>query len=236
MSNLTSSARPAPLFNGARRASARRSFDGLAALLFVIGAAALGCDGDVECAGAACGASSSSSGGGGGGSGVDCSHDLPGAPFVFHVVNSGTRMLRLTYGCGKTMPITILAAGGDLGIAPGNADACEFSCDDVYAGAQNVGCSDCGPGYGASLNPNEMVDIQWDRRVFSPFMVDPKCSGNADGNACGLGALVKSASTTGTLTICNDGFQVEGYCSPSNQEKVPFSINLGDNELTISVQ
>jgi hypothetical protein len=121
-----------------------------------------------------------------------------------------------------------------LGISEGPADGCEVSCDNVYAGTENNGCSDCGPGVGKSLLPGETVDIAWDRRVYEAHVADPKCSGHEAGNNCALGVLVKAPSTTGVLTVCADGFEVSGYCSMT--ENVSISINLADSELIIPVQ
>src|SRR6476659_8441499 len=92
-----------------------------------------------------------------------CAHDAPGAAFAFHITNNGTRMLRLFYGCMQTLPITLDTKTGALAISPGPADACEISCDFIFAGGMNNSCSDCGPGYGADLPPGGAVDIAWDR-------------------------------------------------------------------------
>ena len=56
------------------------------------------------------------------------------------------------------------------------------------------------------------------------------------GNDCALGVLFTAPSTTGTLTLCADGSDTGGYCNAIFQEQVPFSINLTEKELLLSVQ
>ena len=126
----------------------------------------------IACGGNAVAGSSGGHTGTGGNAGL-CALDPPGSTFTFHVHNGGTAMLRLAYGCGASLPIVLAAPQGMLGIGPGPADACEFTCDAVYAGKTGQSCSDCGPGTGASLAPGAVVDITWDRRVYTEHMVDP---------------------------------------------------------------
>ena len=74
----------------------------------------------------ACGGSTSSSAGGPDGSveaGVDagedagCTFEPAGGAFTFHVKNSGTKTLYLTFGCGKQLPFTVDSAAGPLPIS-----------------------------------------------------------------------------------------------------------------------
>jgi hypothetical protein len=166
-----------------------------------------------------------------------CHIDAPGAPFVFHVLNSGHAPYRLTYGCGATLPITVDTTAGPQPISPGPADFCEVDCTAVYAGQENNGCSDCGPGYGAALDPSQTVDIHWDRRVFTAFMADPSCTGHAAGNGCALGTLTGSDVRSGTLTVCSGGSPTAGtgYCASSDEFTVPFTFDPSADSTTISV-
>jgi len=76
---------------------------------------------------------------------TDCTLDPPGKSFTFHVHNGGVMMLRLTYGCNATLPVELDTPEGQLSIGPGAVNTCEVTCDSVYAGHPNNGCSDCGP-------------------------------------------------------------------------------------------
>src|SRR5262249_1890589 len=137
-------------------------------------------------------------------------------------------------------PITLDTPSGPLGISPGPADLCEVNCDQIYAGAENNGCSDCGPGYGDSLAPGTTVDIPWDRRVYMEITADPKCSGHPSGNDCALGALAGAAVSTGTPTVCNDGLGSptggSGYCSTQAEQMVRFMFDPSKDDPTIDVQ
>ncbi|MFS8067204.1 MAG: hypothetical protein ACMG6S_12605 [Byssovorax sp.] len=162
----------------------------------------------------------------------------PGKSFTIHVHNGGTKALRLTYGCGATLPIEVEAPKGTLGISPGGVESCEVKCDRVYEGFPNLGCSDCGPGVGAALEPGMTKDIVWDRRVYTAHMADPKCSGSTMGNECALGALVAPASAQkGVLTVCNSvPSGDDGYCSAEDQSTVTFILDTAKDEGTIEVQ
>jgi hypothetical protein len=167
---------------------------------------------------------------------ASCALDSKGS-FTFHVANRGTRMLRLAYGCGATLPITLDAAGGPLPISPGPASYCEVSCDYIYGGGENNGCSDCGPGYGAGLPPGATVDIAWDRRLYVETTADPTCSGHAGGNECALGTLAGPAVSSGTLTVCNGGSPTSGagYCASTDEVAVPFNFDPTASDSTIVV-
>lgn len=169
---------------------------------------------------------------GGGGGAVDCSLAPPGAAFQFQIHNAGTRELSLTYGCGETLPIVIDTADGPRGIGAGSGDFCEVSCDAVYQGAGNWGCSDCGPGSGEPLLPGASVVIDWDRRVYIPHEAPAACSGHEDGNSCALGLPVGNA-TSGTLTYCL-GADSQGGCSDGS-EAISFTMDLALSTVSIEI-
>ena len=128
--------------------------------------------------------------------------------------------------------------GRARGIGTGNANSCEIGCGLVYDGYVAWGCSDCGPGEGAELGPGETVTIPWDRRIYVEHVAPTTCSGHEDGNGCALGQrLAAEASTSGTLTVCNDGDTWEaGYCYGENREVIPFSVDLTTNQVVIAVE
>lgn len=167
---------------------------------------------------------------------VDCSIDAPGETFSFTVTNTGTRMLRLAYGCGQSLPVLLETSHGTLQIGPG-VDLCEFTCDPVYKGKPNPGCSDCGPGYGADLGPGMSATMQWDRRVYEEHTAPKACSGSEFGNDCALGHLVKETSVKGTLNLCTETMSgANGYCLPDALEPVAITVDLTKTSATIEVQ
>ncbi len=164
--------------------------------------------------------------GGEGGAPPSCEIDAPGQSFDFVITNTGMRDLFLVYGCGGHLPIELETIDGVVGIGPGQADYCEVSCDTVYDGYQNWGCSDCGPGYGDTLNAGATVNISWDRRVYVEHVAPASCTGNADGNNCALGKLVTAAQVSGTLTVCTDmNTSGSGYCTPDYEMTVPITVS-----------
>jgi hypothetical protein len=172
----------------------------------------------------------------GGNAPVSCDLPVPGKTFTFTIRNTGTRELGLSYACGATMPILLDTPDGERGIGAGNAGFCEVSCDDVYDGYENWGCSDCGPGYGDALPPGGEVTITWDRRYYVEHEAPAACSGNAEGNACSLGKLALASEVTrGHLDVCtSDG--VDGYCWGGDVETFDFDIDLSADALVIEVQ
>jgi hypothetical protein len=140
----------------------------------------------------------------GGDGGESCKIDPPGDVFTFHVHNGGRAMLRLSYGCGDSLPINLDTPKGNLSIGSGAVNWCEVKCDSVYGGQPNNGCWDCGPGYGAPLGSGMTADIKWDRRVYVAHTADPKCTGQTSGNSCALGqAVAPSRAQKGSLTVCS---------------------------------
>ena len=186
------------------------------------------------CSGPVTGGTGSSSSTGGG---AICTHDVPGTTFTFQLDNTGTRNLRLLTGCGGTIPITVDTPSGAVPISRGSADGCEVSCDSVFKGQQNFGCSDCGPGTSFAVDAGKVTDVAWDRRGYTAYEVDPSCSGNADGNRCALGTLVDPATTkTGTVTICSDTLYPDSdSCPAENLVPVAFNLDLSKSSVVISV-
>jgi hypothetical protein len=189
---------------------------------------------------AACGGTVDDGQGGGGGD-LSCKLDVPGETFTFTIRNVGDRYLRLAYGCGRTRPIVVDVDGQSLGISPGQADGCEVSCDDVYDGYQNWGCSDCGPGSGVALAPGEEDTIVWDRRVYTEHTAPARCSGNVDGNLCALGSLyAPQAGSRGTLTYCvNDPSfpeEADGYCGGDDAQVAGFDLDLAQSSVVIEIE
>ncbi len=179
------------------------------------------------------GAGGQGGGQGGAGGGPDCTIEPPGAAFQFVIRNVGNRELGLTFGCGETLPIVIDTAAGPRGIGAGSGDYCEVSCDAVYDGYENWGCSDCGPGGGTALLPGGLVTIDWDRRVYIPHEAPAACTGHESGNGCALGVPPGDA-TSGTLTFCTDS-QSAGYCY-GDEESLAFALDLGLASVIIDVQ
>ncbi|HEY8042585.1 MAG TPA: hypothetical protein VIF15_22440 [Polyangiaceae bacterium] len=169
----------------------------------------------------------------GGDAGGLCHLDPPGSLFTFHVHNGGSATLSLAYGCGGALPIVLPTSQGVLGIGPGPADTCEFTCEEVYAGTAGQSCSDCGPGYGAPLAPGATVDIAWDRRVYTEIHPDTQCV--ASGQPCAMGMAVPAAAAQkGTITVCTGTSLGSGYCSTS--EDVPFTLDTTGSAGTIEVK
>jgi hypothetical protein len=165
--------------------------------------------------------------------GSACALDPPGAKFVFHVHNAGTRMLSLAYGCGGALPIVLQTPQGMLHSGPGPEDRCEFTCDVVYGTAGNIGCTDCGPGVGTSLAPGMTADISWDRRGYQEIMTDPVCTGGASAS-CARGTTVAPiASQMGVLTVCTGAPVAAGWCATT--DTVTFSVDTTLTEGTIDV-
>ena len=167
-----------------------------------------------------------------------CAIPAPGATFTFHVHNSGTSHLGLSYGCGGTLPIQLNTPGGPLGIGPGPADACEFTCQQQYMGPVQQGCSDCGPGVGADLAAGTTVDITWDCRVYVAHTASPECVGGQPGVSCALAETVApSAMQMGTLSVCTGGASSggPGGGSCSGSEIVSFTLDTTQAQGTIEV-
>lgn len=188
----------------------------------------------------ACGGNVVEDDGQGGGDSV-CTLDPPGETFTFTIRNAGDRYLRLAYGCGRTLPIVVDVDGEALGISPGQAEGCEVSCDEVYEGYENWGCSDCGPGTGVVLAPGEEESILWDRRLYTAHTAPTSCSGNVDGNSCALGSLYGPQTVSrGTLTYCvNDALNpdyVDGYCGGNEAQTVGFDFDLPQTGALIEIQ
>lgn len=164
-----------------------------------------------------------------------CLLDPPGKAFTFVIRNVGTRMLHLTYGCGSNPPIALETADGTFGIGAESAEDCGTTCEYVYGGSPNVGCSDCGPGEGASLDPGETVTLVWDRRVRVPHLAPESCAPAGVPQyerTCARPVLAESASK-GTLRICTEG-GFAGMCSTS--ELRPFSFDPTLDSVTIEVE
>jgi hypothetical protein len=185
---------------------------------------------------ASCGtAMTKSSAGTGGGGSSSCHLDPPGTPFTITVHNGGTKMLGLAEGCGLSYPIVLDTPEGMLGIGPGPADPCEFSCDRVYAGMAGVGCSDCGNGSHAPLPPGASVTITWDRRVYAGMKVPSACVNGPSSATCAFGHAVAPTSTQqGVLTACADP-NAGGQCLTASQMPVTFTLDTTKSSGTIEV-
>ncbi len=171
---------------------------------------------------------------------ADCSLDPAGAPFTFTINNTGTRMLRLAYGCGSNFPISLATSHGTLGIGEETAEFCGVNCEIVYKGNSNFGCSDCGPGYGDDLSPGKTATIQWDRRVYQSHTAPTSCgTQDPNQNQCALGLLVKETMVTGTLNVCTDtsmGTSGDGYCGTDFLDPIPITIDLSQSSAVIDVK
>lgn len=137
----------------------------------------------------------------------------PGAPFTFKIHNVGERHLRLAFGCGKAIPIEV---NGDP-ISAGQVDSCELDCASVTPETPAPGCSDCGPGVGALLEPGATVEIPWNRLSYAERAYVPSCSGNPFVQTCGLGRnlvaeLGPPFNLGAELTFCSDVGGEPGYC------------------------
>jgi hypothetical protein len=213
----------------------------LSALVFVaLSSIVPGCGSGIEGGrapdgGGGAGGGAQGTGGEGSGGDVSCEVDRPGEPFTFRVHNAGAAELLLPFGCGEHVPIEIETPGGAAGIGVGNASTCQVSCDTVFAGNPNPGCSDCGPGVGRLLPAGATVDIRWDRRVYVPHVADASCSGSDEGNDCALGVAVSpSATQQGALTVCTDT-QGGGFCFGGSSVETPFTVDTSASEATIEV-
>jgi hypothetical protein len=163
-----------------------------------------------------------------------CALDPSKGSFTFHVHNGGSRSLTLALGCGRSLPIQIQTATGELPAGPGPEDTCEFTCDDVYAGHSQPGaCSDCGPGVASALGPGATVDVTWDRRAYTERAVDLSCTTGT--GSCAWGASVApAASQAGVLTVCTSATGFPGSCSTS--DTVAFTVDTTKGEATIEVK
>lgn len=165
--------------------------------------------------------------------------DPAGTTLTLHVKNDGARALTLAYGCGALPPLTLVTPAGTRDTGPFGINTCGVDCKAAYAG-QGVGaCSDCGPGYGASLGAGATVDLAWDRRVYVAQTIESSCVGGQPvpvDQSCALEqSVAPSASQQGTLTICTQPSGMgTGYCSKT--ETVPFTIDTTGTEATIHVQ
>jgi len=162
-----------------------------------------------------------------------CALDTSKGSFTFHVHNGGTRSLTLGLGCGRSLPIQIQTATGELPAGPGPEDTCEFTCDDVYAGHSQPGaCSDCGPGVASALGPGATVDVTWDRRAYTERAVDLACTTGT--GSCAWGASVApAASQAGVLSVCTSSTGFPGSCTTS--DTVAFTVDTTKSEATIQV-
>jgi hypothetical protein len=181
------------------------------------------------------------SGGGNDGGGGACAIPPAGSTFTFHLHNGGATDMGLSYGCGGTIPVMVATPGGTLGIGPGPANGCEFTCESEYKGPVQTACSDCGPGVGAPIAAGGTVDIAWDRRVYVPHVADPQCVGGQTGVNCALAqAVAPTSAQQGTLTVCTASTN-NGFCSSSSSgggttKDIPFTVDTTASEATIQVQ
>jgi hypothetical protein len=164
----------------------------------------------------------------------------PKGEFTFHIRNGGTSLLRLALGCGAKLPIDLDTPDGKLGIGPGNADACERSCDLVYDSPipQCPGfCTDCANGKLVTIGSGATGDMEWDRRVYVPKMAEQRCLADPScpsGKSCAFGiAVAPKANQMGTLTICTDPNAQGVYCATSRT--VSFTVDTTAQEGTIEV-
>lgn len=208
----------------------------LPALTYLAAISLLGCGSAVDAgaSGAGGGPSGGQGGQGGDGGSVDCTLPAPGDPFQFVINNVGARALTLTYGCGTALPITIDTTEGARGIGVESASDVGVSCDEIYAGKVYDFWTDCGPGYGTTLQPGESTVIDWDRRVYVGFTAPGACTGDGEVANCALGVPVGEA-TSGTLTICDEAYP-GGYCGTNHGELVPFGLDLGLSSVSIDIQ
>jgi hypothetical protein len=162
-----------------------------------------------------------------------CALDPSKGSFTFHVHNGGSRSLTLALGCGRSLPIQIQTATGQLPAGPGPEDTCEFTCDDVYAGHSQPGaCSDCGPGVGSALGPGTTVDIPWDRRAYTERAAELSCTTGTGSCAWGT-SVAPAASQAGALTVCTSATGFPGSCTTS--DVVTFTVDTTKSEATIEV-
>ncbi len=168
-----------------------------------------------------------------------CHIDPAGTMYTFHVHNGGSTDLGLAYGCGGTIPVLLTTPQGMLGIGPGPANGCEFTCQMEYTGPVQTACSDCGPGVGAALDAGATVDIPWDRRVYTAHTADPTCVEGQTDVSCALPlAMAPTSMQPGVLTVCTGGASSggpggSGYCSGSML--VPFTVDTTLSQGTIEV-
>lgn len=171
-----------------------------------------------------------------------CTFEPAGAAFTFHVKNSGTRTLYLTFGCGTALPVTVDGAAGPLPISTGSGfTTCDQSCEGIASAAPGSICQDCGGGVSKRLAPGDGVDIVWDRRVYRPSTVGAHCTGSDNTRACIVGNVLRPARYQGTLTVCDntsDPFlnPIAGECPSKYQVTSRFDLDLATNETTIDAK
>ncbi len=211
------------------------------ALLFTLLPAAAGCGGKTNAGTGASGTGASDTGGSGAGGDVGtggdptCHIDPPGSPFTFQVENDGTQMLRLAYGCSASLPIVLDTPKGDLGISPGPANTCEFSCDAVYKGMAGTGLLRLRPRLRRRPPPGATVSIAWDRRVYKEISVPAACMSGPSSSTCALAeADADAMQQKGTLTVCTDTTGAAGSCDTS--KAVTFTVDTTQPSATISVK
>ena len=157
----------------------------------------------------------------------------PAGSFTFHVHNAGTGTLLIDLGCGKTSPLTLNTLDGPLPGGPGNVDACELTCDDIYMGlATPGGCTDCGGGTLRSVAAGATADVAWERRGYVERTVDPACS-SKQGMCASAIAVAPVTSQQGTLTTCPIDQQPTGSCLQPTTTS--FDVDTTGSEATVTV-
>jgi hypothetical protein len=172
-------------------------------------------------------------------SGPACGIDSAGATFTFHVHNDGSTTDLISYGCGLDRPITLTTPEGALSIGPGQANSCEFTCQSVYQGDVQPGCTECQAVY-ATLDAGATLDILWDRRVYTEHLADPSCVGGMTDVYCALPiAVAPTNAQAGQLTVCSGDAgpwwagAAGGHCSPITT--VTFTLDTTGGDGTIEV-
>lgn len=170
---------------------------------------------------------------------IDQCGPLPeGTPFVFRVHNTGSRELRLAYGCGEYFPIVI----GGLNVGKELGDPCGVTCDEVSVDTPNPGCAGCGSGMGVPLPPGSSVEIPWDHHLYLPAHVPFGCKGipaSDPTGACALGVdyatVLGTSSASVTIMVCNDQTGPPGYCDTS-ESQAGQTVDLSGDSLDLDVQ
>jgi hypothetical protein len=197
------------------------------------------CD-PAACTSESTGASTGSGGAGGtggAGGGEACKLEAPGKAFTFHVHNGGAQTLRLAYGCGGKIPVTLETPSGAQAIGPVNT--CEFTCDALYSPHPSSNCGDCAGGSGAALPPGATVDLAWDQRVYTEHAANQACVGEflPRPDTCALGAiLAPSSAQKGVLTACTAPLNGDdGFCPPAGESPFSFTVDTTKTEATIEI-
>ena len=188
------------------------------------------------------GAGGASGTGGAGGTGLDgsvCNFLRSPGTFTFHVHNTGSALIKLSFRCGGKMPIELDTPDGKRGTGPGNADPCERSCDQYVTDSVHCpgACFDCGTGEERAVMPGATTDVKWDRRVYIAGKIEKQCLAVAscNGGTCASGIPVPpTADQKGTLTICTDPNSVGVYCNATRT--MDFTIDTTSGEGTIDAK